>query len=417
MRVALAPLAQREFRLMFLGRVSSYAGSTFAIVALPFAVLELTNSPTDVGLVVACRSIPQVLFLLVGGIWADRLPRHAVMVGSDLLSALAQGLTAALLLTGSAQIWHLAILQAVGGTAMAFFLPASSGLVPQTVQAGQLQEANALLRLALNLAQITGAAAAGFVVAGIGAGWAIAVDAASFVLGALFLAGMHLPTGQRVEAANFLRELALGWREFRSRTWLWVIVVAFAFLNASEVGGVNVLGPVVAERSLGGPASWGLIITAQSVGLIAAGFVMLRWRPSRILLVGTLGVLGGAPFLALLAIHAPVGVIAAAALVAGVGIETFGVMWDTAMQQQIPQDRLSRVYSYDALGSFAFIPIGAAVAGPLAAVLGLRTTLLGGAGLILLCTLGMLAVGDVRSLRRTDEEPYTETEVRATAAS
>jgi MFS family permease len=417
MRVALAPLAQREFRLMFLGRVSSYAGSTFAIVALPFAVLELTNSPTDVGLVVACRSIPQVLFLLVGGIWADRLPRHAVMVGSDLLSALAQGLTAALLLTGSAQIWHLAILQAVGGTAMAFFLPASSGLVPQTVQAGQLQEANALLRLALNLAQITGAAAAGFVVAGIGAGWAIAVDAASFVLGALFLAGMHLPTGQRVEAANFLRELALGWREFRSRTWLWVIVVAFAFLNATEVGGVNVLGPVVAQRSLGGPASWGLIITAQSVGLIAAGFVMLRWRPSRILLVGTLGVLGGAPFLALLAIHAPVGVIAAAALVAGVGIETFGVMWDTAMQQQIPQDRLSRVYSYDALGSFAFIPIGAAVAGPLAAVLGLRTTLLGGAGLILLCTLGMLAVGDVRSLRRTDEEPYTETEVRATAAS
>ncbi len=402
---------------MFLGRVSSFAGSTFAFVALPFAVLELTGSATDVGLVVACRSIPQVLFLLVGGIWADRLPRHAVMVGSNLVSALAQGVTAALLLTGSAEVWHLAALQALGGTATAFFFPASTGLVPQTVLATQLQEANALLRLSLNLAQISGAAAAGFVVAGIGPGWAIAVDAASFVVGAVFLAGMHLPAGQRVEAANFLRELALGWREFRSRTWLWVIVVAFAFLNATEVGGVNVLGPVVAERSLGGPASWGLIVTAQSVGLIAAGFVMLRWRPSRILLVGTVGVLGGAPFFALLAIHAPVAVIAAAALVAGLGMETFGVMWDTAMQQQIPQDRLSRVSSYDALGSFAFIPIGAAVAGPLAGLLGVRTTLWGGAVLILICTLSMLAVGDVRSLRRTAEEPYTEAEVRATAAS
>jgi MFS family permease len=417
MRLALAPLAQREFRLMFLGRVASYAGSTFAFVALPFAVLELTHSATDVGLVVACRSIPQVLFLLVGGIWADRLPRHALMVGMNLVSALAQGLTAALLLTGSAEVWHLAALQALGGAATAFFLPASSGLVPQTVPAGQLQEANALLRLALNLAQISGAAAAGFVVAGIGPGWAIAVDGVSFVFGAVFLAGMHLPSGDRVEASNFLRELALGWREFRSRTWLWVIVVAFAFLNATEVGGANVLGPVVANRSLGGPASWGLIVTAQSIGFIAAGFVMLRWRPSRILLVGTLGMLGGAPFFALLAIHAPVAVIAAAALVAGVGMETFGVMWDTAMQQQIPQDRLSRVYSYDALGSFAFIPIGAAAAGPLAAVLGVRATLWGGAVLILLCTLSMLAVGDVRSLRRTADEPYTEAEARSAAAS
>jgi MFS family permease len=416
-RLALSPLAQREFRLMFLGRVSSFAGSTFAFVALPFAVLELTGSATDVGLVVACRSIPQVLFLLVGGIWADRLPRHAVMVGSNLVSALAQAVTAGLLLTGSAEVWHLAALQALGGTATAFFFPASTGLVPQTVLATQLQEANALLRLSLNLAQISGAAAAGFVVAGIGPGWAIAVDAASFVVGAVFLAGMHLPSGQRVEASNFLRELALGWREFRSRTWLWVIVVAFAFLNATEVGGANVLGPVVANRSLGGPASWGLIVTAQSVGLIAAGFVMLRWRPSRILLVGTVGVLGGAPFFALLAIHAPVTVITAAALVAGLGMETFGVMWDTAMQQQIPQDRLSRVSSYDALGSFAFVPIGAAVAGPLAGLLGVRTTLWGGAVLIVVCTLSMLAVGDVRSLRRTADEPYTEAEVRATAAS
>jgi predicted MFS family arabinose efflux permease len=415
MRVALAPLAQREYRLMFLGRVTSYAGSTFALVALPFAVLELTHSTTDVGLVVACRAVPQVLFLLVGGIWADRLPRHAVMVGSNLVSAAAQGTTAALLLTGNAEVWHLAALQAVGGTAMSFFFPASTGLVPQTVPGAQLQEANALLRLALNVSQIAGAAAAGFVVAGVGPGWAIGIDAASFLIGAAFLAQMRLRGGERLEAPNFLRDLALGWTEFWSRTWLWVIVLAFAFYNAVQVGGTNVLGPVVAERSLGGAADWGLIVTAESIGLIAAGFLMLRWRPSRILLVGTLGTAGGAPFLALLAIHAAVPVIAASAFVAGFGTETFGVFWDTAMQEQIPQDRLSRVSSYDALGSFVFIPIGAAAAGPLASTYGLEATLWGGAVLVLTCTLSMLAVGDVRSLRRV--ESYTEAEAGSSAAS
>jgi len=414
-KAALAPLGQREYRLMFLGRVISYAGSTFALVALPFAVLDLTHSTTDVGLVVACRSLPQVLFLLVGGIWADRLPRHAVMVGSNLASAAAQGATAALLLTGSAEVWHLAALQAVGGTATAFFFPASTGLVPQTVLATQLQEANALLRLALNIAQIAGAAAAGFVVAGVGPGWAIAVDAASFLVGAAFLAPMRLRAGERLEAPNFLRELALGWTEFWSRTWLWVIVIAFAFYNAVEVGGTNVLGPAVAERSLGGPADWGLIVTAEAIGLIAAGFLMLRWRPSRILLVGTVGTAGGAPFLALLALHAPVPVIAASAFVAGFGIETFGVFWDTAMQQQIPEDRLSRVSSYDALGSFIFIPIGAAAAGPLASAYGVEATLWGGAALVLACTVSMLTVKGVRSLRRV--ESYTEAEAGSSAAS
>ena len=402
---------------MFVGRVTSYAGSTFALVALPFAVLDLTGSASDVGFVAAARTLPQVVLLLAGGIWADRLPRHALMVGTNGVNAVAQGVTAALLLSGSAQIWHLVVLQAVGGAAAAFFFPASTGLVPQTVSPAHLQEANALLRLALNLSNMGGAAAAGFLVAGVGPGWAIVVDASSFVVSALFLAAMRLPRGERVEAANFLRELALGWHEFRSRTWLWVIVVAFAFINAVDVGGFNVLGPVVAKRSLGGPAVWGLIVTAESVGLIAAGFLMLRWRPERILFVGTAGVFASAPQFALLAVHAPVVLIAASTLVAGIGVEVFGVVWDTAMQQQIPQDRLSRVSSYDALGSFVFIPLGAAAAGPLAAALGLRATLWGCGVLVAFCALAMVGVGDVRSLRRIDAESYTEAEVRSTAAS
>jgi MFS family permease len=413
-KVALAPLAQREYRLLFCGRVISSAGSTFALVALPFAVLRLTHSTTDVGLVVACRALPQVAFMLVGGIWADRLPRHAVMVGSNLLSATAQGITAALLLSGSAHVWELAVLQAAGGTAFSFFLPASGGLLPQTVPGSQLQEANALMRLAMNLSQIGSAAAAGFVVAGVGPGWAIAVDAASFVAGASCLAPMRIRGGERIEAPNFLRELALGWQEFRSRTWLWVIVVAFAFMNAVEVGSSNVLGPVVAARFLDGAKSWGLIVTAQSVGLIAAGLVLLRWRPSRMLFVGVIGAAADIPLLLLLAIHAPVAAIASSGFVMGLGYETFAVMWDTTMQQEIPQDRLSRVYSYDALGSFVFIPIGAAAAGPIASLIGLRATLWGCAALVVACGAWMLAVGDVRTLRRRS---YTEAEAPAATAS
>ena len=267
---ALTPLAAREFRLLFAGRVISYVGNAFAMVALPFAVLELTGSATDVGLVVAARSVPQVVFLLVGGIWADRIPRHLLMVGTNVVSALSQAASASVLLAHVGGIGTIAALQAVGGAATAFFFPASSGIVPQTVSTERLQEANALLRLALNGSQMAGAAVAGLVVAGIGPGWALVVDAASFAVSALFLARMHLPRLERLERSNFLRDLALGWNEFRSRTWLWVVVVAFCFINAMEVGAINVLGPVVAKRSLGGAGAWGAILAAQSIGLIFA---------------------------------------------------------------------------------------------------------------------------------------------------
>jgi MFS family permease len=417
MRVALAPLAERQFRLMFFGRVVAYGGSTFAIVALPFAVLDLTGSVSDVGFAAAARSLPQVMLLLVGGIWADRLPRNVVIVGTNVVSALAQAVTAALLLTGTAQLWHLIVLQALGGAAMAFFYPASSGLVPQTVPRRLLQEANALLRLALNLSQIAGAAAAGFVVAGVGPGWAIAVDAGTFLISAVFLAGMRLSRVERAEAKSFLRELALGWTEFRSRTWLWVIVTGFAFINAIDVGGFNVLGPVVTKRSLGGAASWGLIVTAESVGLVLAGLVLLRWRPRRMLFVGTIGMAATAPQFALLATHAPVAIIAVSTFVAGIGLEVFGVLWDTTMQQEIPEDRLSRVYSFDALGSFVFIPIGAAAAGPVAAWVGLEATLWGCGIFVLVCTLAMLGPRDVRTLRRGDAASYTDADAPATTVS
>jgi MFS family permease len=402
---ALTPLREREFRLLFLGRTVSLFGSAFAPIAVAFAVLDLTGSASALGLVVAAGFVPQIFFILVGGIWADRLPRHHVMVVSDLVAGGAQGAIAVLVLTGAAEIWHLIALQVVRGVAASFFFPASQGIVPQTISARLLQEANALLRLTRNGTQIGGTAAGGIVVAATGSGWALALDAATYFLGAAFLLGMRLPSNLTMPERHFARELREGWDAFRSRAWLWGIVVQFAFVNAAGVGAWAVLGPVVADADLGGPAAWGVILAAQSVGFILGSVLTLRYRPDRILLVATLAIFPMAVPILLLAAPAPVVVIALAAFAAGFGIEIFGVFWDVAMQQQIPPDQLSRLYSYDALGSFVFIPLGAAVAGPLADQVGVTETLVAAAAVIVVSTALVLLIDEVRDLRRTDAVP------------
>jgi MFS family permease len=405
LRAALSPLVERDFRLLFLGRTVSLFGTAFAPIALAFAVLDIGGSATDLGLVVGASMLPQVIFLLVGGIWADRLPRHHVMVVSDSVAGAAQAAIAALVLIGSAEVWHLIALQVVRGTATAFFFPAAQGIVPQTVSARLLQEANALLRLSRNGTQIFGAAVGGVLVATIGSGWSLAFDAATYFGGAALLLALRIPRDLTLPDRHFLRELKEGWDAFRSRSWLWGIVVQFAFVNAASVGVWSVLGPVVADDELGGAAAWGFIVAAEAAGFVVGGAVMLRYRPSRMLLVATLAIFPTALPILLLAAPAPVVVIAAAAFVAGVGIELFGVLWDVTMQQEISTEQLSRVYSYDALGSFVVIPLGAAIAGPVADTIGTAETLVASALVIVAATALVLLVDEVRSLRRRAVEP------------
>jgi MFS family permease len=399
-RLRAGPLGRRDFRFLFLGRTTSFVGNAFANVALAFAVLDLTGSKADLGLVLTARSLPTVIFLLAGGIWADRLPRHRVMVLSNVASGVSQGLIAVLLLSGHAQIWHLATLGAINGLSSAFFFPAASGIVPQTVPQPLLQPANAILRLGQNASWIGGAALGGLVVAATSPGVGIAVDAATFFVAAVLLAAIRLPATLRMEASNFFAELRDGWREFRTRTWLWVIVLQFGFVNAVELGVQGVLGPAIAKEHLGGAAAWGLILTADALGLIAGGLILLRFKPRRLLLAATLGFLLTIPFLLGLAGPLPVIALVALAALAGIGSETFGIMWDTTMQQEIPQEKLSRVYSYDAVGSWVLIPLGLAVAGPLAEVFGTRETILGAAAISLTATLAVLLVPEVRTIER-----------------
>ena len=404
-RLSLGPLAERDFRLLFLGRTISLFGTAFAPIALAFAVIELTGSPSDLGLVLGAYMLAHLVFLLAGGVWADRLPRNLVMVTSDLLSGGAQLIAAGLLLTGSAQTWHLVVLGAIRGGASAFFMPASTGLVPQVVSAGRLQQANALLSLSRNSTRIAGVAIAGILVATIGPGWALALDGVTYAFGALFVAMLKAAPPEPVKNREFMRELAEGWREFRSRHWLCVTIIQFALINAYAIGAFLVLGPFVAEKHLGGAAAWGFILAAEAAGMIAAGLVALRYRPERPLLVATLAVLTMAPLLALLGLAAPLVVILPAAFVAGVGLELYGVFWDTTLQQHIPDEKLSRVSSYDVLGSFALIPVGVAVMGPISNAIGVAETLLGAAFVVVVATIAVISVPDVRNLRRLEPAP------------
>jgi MFS family permease len=400
-RVALEPFASRPFRLLFGGRLADNLASAITPIALAFAVLDLGGSPSVLGLVLACRTVPMIVLILFGGVVADRLPKHAVLVAANAVSALTQAMVATLLLTHSAQLWHLAAIEAVNGMSGAFMMPAASGLTPQTVPATQLQPANALLRLGHNATFVTGSAAGGLLVAVSGSGWAFAVVAVLFALGSALLGRIRMPRNARLEATTVLADLREGWSEFRSRTWLWVIVVQFAFVNAALSGAMNALGPVVADRTIG-RAAWGLVLASTTAGMIAGGLIALRSSWKRPLLVGTLAMFLEVPLLLALGLQPETLLLMALAFVSGVGIETFTVAWDVSMQSNIPADRLSRVYAYDWFGSLVFIPVGLALAGPIAGIVGVRPTIVGAAVVVAVATAVALAVPGVRNLRRAE---------------
>jgi MFS family permease len=389
-------LRERQFRLLFTGQIISLFGDALTGVALAFAVLDI-GSATDLGYVFAAKTVPLVGFLLIGGVFADRLPRRVVMLTADVVRCGAQGAVALLVLTHAAHIWEIVILQAVSGTASAFFNPASTGLTPLTVSPERLQQANALRGLSMASTGIIGAAVSGALVAGVGAGWALAVDAATFAVSAFFLAQLQLPPHVKLAAQSFLGDLREGWREFASRTWVWVIVLGASIGNMMTAVFV-VLGAVISKESLGGAGAWATILAALGVGSLVGGVVSLRVRVRHPLLFGSSFIGFLALPTALLAVRAPVVVIAAGALLAGGGNMIFNALWETALQQHVPPAALSRVSAYDWFGSLAFQPLGLVVAGPAAAAFGAGTTLWIASGVILATALLAVGTPSVRHL-------------------
>jgi MFS family permease len=398
----LGALRETQFRRLFLGRALSMLGSNIVPVALAFAVLDdLHGSATELGVVLSMRWVAQIVLLLVGGVWADRLPRQVVMLSADAARAGTQTLIGILLVSGHATLWELALTQTASGACDAFFNPASTGLVPHTVAPERLQQANGLLSLTQSSASLVGPAIGGALVATVGSGWAFVGDGGSFLASALFLAALRLPPRARtVETPNFLSDLATGWREFRTQTWM-VAVDSWAVLaNMLVIGPFYVLGPLVAKQDLGGAAAWAAIVACFGAGAIVGDLAAIAIRPRRPLLFGcaVVGTFALPP--AFLAVPAPTAVIAASTFLAAFGLTVFNTLFVTTMQEQVPPEALSRVTAYDWLASVAFLPLGYALAGPLADAIGIRELLLAGAVFEVVGAAALVALPSVRAIER-----------------
>ncbi|MFE9555629.1 MFS transporter [Streptomyces sp. NPDC006692] len=406
-----AILRDRSVLALFLARSVSLLGNAMAPVALAFAVLEMPgSSASSLGVVLTGRLLAQVTFVLLGGLIADRLPKQRVMVAADLAAGVVQMVVAFLVIVSQATPLVLAGLAALSGAATAIFEPASRSLMPQLVSGDALQSANALLKLAMRGGSIIGAALAGVLVALIGSGPTLAVDAATFLVSALLLLAIRVRLAPPAATGlSLVGQLKDGWREFTSRQWVWVIVSQLAFVNILLAGGFYVLGPVVANASLGGAPAWSAVLTAQAVGFVLGSAVAMKVRPREPVRTAALLTVGFPLPLFLLAAHAPVYAIALAAFLAAICIDVYEVTIDTALQKHIPPQALSRVMSYESLGSFAFVPLGLAIAGPVADAVGTGTALTGAGLLIMAAGPVVVLLPSVRRVKDTaaksDEPP------------
>ena len=395
-------LGYRDFRLLLADRLLAPAAFAFSLVGVSFAVLYATGSTADLSYVLAAQIAPSLVFTLIGGVIADRVPPQWVIVAGNVMIALGEGTFGILVLIGHPQLWQMILLETLTGTGMAIFYPASQALVPRLVPGELVQEASAISRLAMNGGQMGGATIAGLCVAAFGPGWALAVCGIGMLISVPLLLSIRVTGSVRAHDTGLVRDLRDGWSEFRSHTWLWVIVAQFAVVLMAWYGAFQILGPVVAKAHLGGPAAWGAITAADSVGLIVGGIVSLRFTPRRPMLFVV--VIGAAIAVAPLALAMlwPLPLVCLASFGLGITIEIMMVQWTVALARHIPPDKLARVSAYDLLGSVMAMPVGALIAGPLAAAVGVSAVQYGAAALIIVASALALIPRDVRTMRAGD---------------
>ncbi|MEA2158507.1 MAG: hypothetical protein QOD66_887 [Solirubrobacteraceae bacterium] len=376
MSAYLRVLRYENFRYLFLGQAASAIGDQVVVVALALFITQRTGSPTDLGLVLGAQSLTLVTLILFGGVWADRLPRHRIMIVTDAVRCVLHLLVAILIFTNAVEIWQLIITEALFGAAQAFFQPAYTGLLPQTVPEELIQDARALTESTTNVAALMGPALATALVLGVGAGEAFLFDAATFLVSALLLLRVRpRPRGEQVAAAPMWEELRSGWREVRSRTWVWVTIVVFTGAVLCVYAQWYSLAPVIARDLYGSAGVFGVLESLAGAGAVCGAVVGLRWRPARPLRAGMLLVLAWPLQNGALALGAPVAVVIVFAFATGFTFSLLMIWWETALAQHIPAAALSRVSAWDWMGSLALMPVGFALAGPLAASLGARTVL------------------------------------------
>ena len=402
----LTALRSRDFRLLWLGQTASVLGDGLIIVAVGLFVTRLTGDPSDVGVVLAAYIVPLTLLLLVGGVIADRLPRQAVMITADTVRAVLHGVLAVLIVTGAVRIWHMIIIGVLFGTSQAFFQPAYTGLVPQTVPEPEIQDAQALSGVSRELATFVSPAVATGLFFAVGGGAAFGLDAATFAVSAVTLLGVRArPRGETAVRSTMLTELRQGWTAVRERAWVWATIAAFATAMLLALAPFFVLGPSVSRQVYGTEAVFGVTNACWGVGTVLGAIIGSSWRPRRPMLVGmAVSVVWPVPIV-LFAVGPPVALLLPVTALAGMGLGLFGVWWETALAQRIPAHLLSRVSAWDWMGSLALMPVGYLAAGPVAKAWGQVPVLLGGGllGLIAI-SLGLLP-RSTRQLTRLDDDP------------
>jgi MFS family permease len=391
----------RDFRLLLAGQSASTIGDRIVFVALALYVTEI-GTPSDVGIVLASHAVPLVGFLLIGGVWADRLPRHLVVVTTDLIRFALHALLAVLIFTGAVEVWHIVVIEACFGTAEAFYRPAFTGLVPQTVPEDEIQPARAAFGTVETIAEFAGPALATALVLGIGPGWAFALDAATFVVSAAFLVRLHpRRRGEPGERTTVLAELRDGWSEVRSRTWIWVIVAAFSLALLTAFGPWMTLGATISIDRYDTRAVYGILASAMGAGTIVGALIGFRWRPRFPLRTGMLLALPLPMAIGCFALGLSVALLLGVFVLAGTGIALFDIWWHTALAERVPPHMLSRVTAYDWMGSLALLPIGYVLAGPLGEALGAVEVLSVGSAIGLVALASALTSREVWNLRAT----------------
>lgn len=392
-------LRERSFAYLMVGQASSIIGDAISMIALPFAILAMGGSVGQVGLVLAARAVPNALFLLVGGVWADRLPRRLVMLASDLVRGVLMLLVFGALVTGVGGFWILIVLMALYGVGEAFFRPALSGVIPQTVSPARLQEAYGLLATTPALGIAVGGAIGGLLVALISPAGAIAFDAATFGISAICLWRMQT-RGEPAPWRNrdFRADLREGWRAFSSRSWLVVVVIGEVLYALFVMPSIYAVGPVIADDQLGGSSAWAAVISGFGVGFLVGGLTAMRLRPHRPLVLSYILCIPFAGFLVLLAVVPPIWALVVGAIVAGSMIAISGTLLETTITREVHPDLRSRVGSFRTLGSVAMLPVGMILVGPVSGWLGTTGAVLLGAFAVLVNIVLVLGTPSVRRL-------------------
>ena len=392
---------ERQFRLLFLGQALSVVGDRMTQVVLPFAVLSVGGSVTDVGLVAAASFVPFIFLGLIGGVLADRVERRRILIASDLVRLASQATAGVLLVTGAAEVWHLAALAAIFGAADSFFSPAFTGLLPLTIaEPHHLQPANALRGMSFSTGSIVGPALGGVLVAAIGEGGALLVDAATFGVSVVCLLALRPRVVERGDPEPFASDLRGGWREVRARTWVWAFLFGMIVYHVIVLPSIYVLGPVLMRDELDGATSWAVIVTAFGLGSIVADLLLLRWRPRFALRAAAAGLAVASCQAVIIGSGFPILAIAAVEFFSAIGVSAFFTLWETSLQEHIPERSISRVSSYDYVASAGMMPLGAIVAGPVSEALGIHQTLAGMSIIGALSALALLSVPSIRNLPR-----------------